>query len=293
MQFRLRAFALHLLASAAALTLVLGTLYLGWYRWPGWYVSGVSSVVPVLIGVDLTIGPLITFIVARSTKPRRELARDIAIIATAQLAALCYGAVSLWHGRPLYYAFSENQLQLVQSYDISAQERAVARAHHAAIVPHWYSLPSWIWTPLPADPKESEKIVMSTLQGGDDVISMPRYFKSWQQGLPALRKQLRKVADVAYFSSGEKQSLKLRMRALGLDSAQANAIPLTGRGDPLLVVFDPATLKIKAILAPASNPPPRQARQWVVQRYVRTLEARLAKLVPQAHHRAASPAASG
>jgi hypothetical protein len=250
MRFRFQAFGLHLLASAGALTLVLGTLYFGWYRWPGWYVVGVPSVVAALIGVDLTIGPFITFIVARSTKPRPVLARDIAIIATVQLAALIYGTVSLWNGRPLYYAFSENVLQLVQAYDISAHELDVARMQNAELLPHWYSLPRWIWAPLPEDPKEAKGIVGSAITGGDDVIEMPRYFKPWEQGLPALRKQLKKVDEVAYFYGKDKGALKERMRELGLDPNQSNAMPLTGRGKPLLVVFDPAKLKILAIVAP-------------------------------------------
>ncbi len=91
MAFRLRAFGIHLLISAGVLTFVLGALYLGWYRWPGWYVAGVSGVVGTLVCVDLTIGPLFTLIVAQSTKPRRELARDITIIAAVQVAALIYG----------------------------------------------------------------------------------------------------------------------------------------------------------------------------------------------------------
>jgi len=253
MKFRFRAFGLHLLVSAGVLTLVLGALYIGWYRWPGWYVAGVPSVVAVLIGVDLTLGPLSTFIIARATKPRPELMRDIALIATLQLAALIYGTMSLWKGRPLYYAFSSNVLQLVQAYDISAQELDTAREHHAQILPHWYSLPHWIWAPLPPDPREAEKIVMSAITGGDDVIAMPRYYRRWDQGLPALRKQLKKVDDVAYFSRTEKQTLKERMRALGLDTDQSNAIPLTGRGSPLLVVFDSTTLRIRAILAPSAH----------------------------------------
>ena len=36
----------------------------------------------------------------RWRKPRRELARDISIIAIVQLCALGYGTVSLWNGRP-------------------------------------------------------------------------------------------------------------------------------------------------------------------------------------------------
>lgn len=270
--FRLRAFGLHLLVSASVLTLVLGALYLGWYRWPGWYVAGAPTVAAVLIAVDVTIGPLITLVVARATKPRAELVRDIAIIATVQLCALVYGAGSLWNGRPLYYAFSENQLQLVQAYDISAHELAAARQQHARILPHWYSLPRWIWAPLPADPKERIRIVMATLQGGDDVISMPRYFKPWKQGLAALRAQLKKVDDVAYFSAAEKRALKERMHALGLDSHQANAVPLTGRGKPLLVVFDPATLNMLAMMAPPDSPPSR-GRPWSVQGSLHALAA--------------------
>jgi hypothetical protein len=247
MKFRLKAFGLHLLASSAALTLIFGSLYLGWYRWPGWHLADVSQVVFVMAGVDVVVGPLLTFVIARSSKPRRELARDIAMIVTVQLIALIYGSVSIWHGRPLYYAFSETVLQLVQAYDIDADELALARRQNADFVPHWYSLPRWIWAPLPQDSHEREKIVASAVSGGDDVISMPRYFKRWEQGLPALRMQLKKVDDVGYFSVADKKILKERMRAAGFATDQPNSMPLTGRGYPLLAVFDPTTLKITGI----------------------------------------------
>ena len=39
------------------------------------------------------------------------------------------------------------------------------------------------------------------------------------------------------------------MRAAGLATDQANSMPLTGRGHPLLAVFDPASVKIKAIIS--------------------------------------------
>src|SRR5450759_1978794 len=247
MKFRLKAFGLHLLASAVVLTLVLGTFYLGWYRWPGWYLADVLHVVTVLAGVDLAVGPLLTFVIARSSKLRRDLTRDVAVIVALQLFALIYGTVSLWNGRPLYYAFSENVLQLVQAYDIDAHELALARRQNAELVPHWYSLPRWIWAPLPQEGHERDRIVTSAIVGGDDVISMPRYFKRWEQGLPALRMQLKKVDDLGYFSSADKNALKERMRAAGLATDQLNSMPLTGRGRPLLAVFDPASLKITAL----------------------------------------------
>jgi hypothetical protein len=247
MKFRLKALGLHLLASSVALSSILGTLYLGWYRWPGWHLADVTHVVIVMAGVDIVIGPLLTFVIARSTKPRRELTRDIAMIVAVQLCALIYGTVSLWHGRPLYYAFSENVLQLVQAYDIDADEVALARERRAELAPHWYSLPRWIWAPLPQDQQERQKIMTAAIVGGDDVISMPRYFKPWEQGLPALRTQLKKVDNVGYFSAADKKLLKEHMRAAGLSADQLNSIPLTGRGYPLLAVFDPTSLKITAI----------------------------------------------
>jgi hypothetical protein len=265
MKFRLKVFGLHLLASASVLALVLGAFYLGWYHWPGWYVAGVSSVVLVLIAVDLTVGPLMTFLVAQSTKPRSVLMRDIAIIAAVQLCALIYGTVSLWSGRPLYYAFSTSMLQLVQGYDFNAQELAAARQQHVELQPHWYSLPRWIWVPLPQDPQEAQKIVVAVTTGaGDDVTSMPQYFKPWQQGLSELRSQLKRVDDVPYFSKADKTALKHRMGAQGLDPTQLNAMALMGRGRPLLVVFDPAKLEIVAMIAPPETHRPQFYRSFIL-----------------------------
>lgn len=247
MRFRLKALGLHLLASTCALSLILGTLYFGWYRWPGWYLADVVHVVVVMAGVDVVVGPLLTFVIARSSKPRRELVRDISMIVAVQLFALIYGTTSLWSGRPLYYAYSETVLQMVQAYDIDAQESVVDRRQDPEFAPHWNSLPRWIWAPLPKDTQTREKIVGSAIAGGDDVISMPRYFKRWEQGLPTLRAQLKKVDDVAYFTGTEKKKLKELMHTAGFATDQLNSIPLIGRGPPLLVVFDPTQVTLTAI----------------------------------------------
>jgi hypothetical protein len=248
MRFRLKALGLHLLASATALTIILGTLYVGWYRWPGWYLADAINVVIVMIGVDVVLGPLCTFIIASNGKPRRELIRDIAIIVAIQIAALIYGSSLLWSGRPLYYAFSETVLQLVQAYDIDAHESELGRRQNPELAPHWYSLPRWMWAPLPQDPELRKKIVTGAVEGEDDVISMPIYFQPWEKGLPSLREQLKQVDNVAYFSRPEKEKLKQRMKERGFSPDESNAIPFTGRGHPLLAVFDLKSLKIKAIL---------------------------------------------
>lgn len=249
MQLRLKAFGLHLLGSTTALSLVLGLLYLGWYHWPGWYLSDVAKVIGIIAVVDLALGPLLTFIIASPTKPRRELARDVAVIVAVQLIALGYGSVQLWNGRPLYYAFSENVLQVVQAYDLEPTELALAEQAKAPLRPHWYSLPRWIWAPLPKDSDAAGKIVEGAIQGGYDVIGMPLHYRPWAEGIPALRGQLKKLSDSMFFSKAQKDLLVQRLTAAGLAPDLPDTIPMTGRAHPLLAVFDPKTMELRGIFS--------------------------------------------
>jgi len=246
MRFRLKAFSLHLLASVCALILVLGGLWLGWYRWPGWYLADALHIVGLLILVDLALGPTLTLIVANPAKPRRELSRDIALIVAVQLAALIYGGATLWGGRPLYYTFSFDRLEIVQASDIKPEELALARQRNPSFAPHWYSLPRWIWAPLP-DGEEGARIGTGVLLGGTDVIDMPRFFKPWEQGLPRLRDELVRLDDMKYLSKPQKQTLRARMSERGLPVNERNTMIMWGGSRRLLAVFDTATLHILAI----------------------------------------------
>ncbi len=250
MKFRLKAFGLHIVGSACILALVLGALYLGWYRWPGWYLTGALRIAAMMAAFDVVLGPLLTFVIANPNKPRRELARDIGIIVCVQIIALGYGATTLWNGRVLYYAFSTKWLEIVQASDLSAAEIERAVTENPAFAPHWYSTPRWVYAPLPEDESTRQKIIAGTLTGSDDVIQMPRYFKPWAAGLPELRKQLRVVGTLTEFSLRQKQVLKERMRDLDVPEDAPVTVPMMGKGQPLLAVLDPATLRIRKLLKP-------------------------------------------
>jgi hypothetical protein len=248
MKFRFKAFGLHVTASTCLFLLALGTLYFGWYRWPGWYLTGAMTIVVMMAGIDIVLGPLLTLIVANPAKPRRVLARDIAIIAAVQLAAMGYGLTTLWHGRPLYYTFSTRFLEMVQASDLSPEQIALGEKLNPDFAPHWYSLPRWVYAPFPKDPKIVEQIVQSTIGGGDDVIQMPRYFRPWEEGVAELRKELRPVAKMTELSVHDKEMAGQRMRELGVTADQPVTLPMMGRAKPLVGVVDPAAGKVRAIL---------------------------------------------
>jgi hypothetical protein len=250
MRFRFKAFAWHLCGSAAALTLTLGVLYLGWYHWPGWYLASMPKVLAVMVGVDVVLGPLLTSVIADPAKARRVLARDIAAIVLMQLVAFTYGVTVLWNGRPLYYAFSVNCLSIVQAQDFEHDSLVAARAQNPALAPHWYSLPRWVWAPLPNDSTESDRIIQSAVQGGYDVTARPSHYRPWAGGIAELRAQLKRVGDIKFFSADEKKRLKERMTAAGLAPDRADAIAFTGRGRPLLAVFDPSNMRLLAYIEP-------------------------------------------
>jgi hypothetical protein len=231
LKFRLKAFGFHLCASATVLTLVIGGLYLGWYRWPGWYLSGVSLVALILMSVDVSLGPLLTLLIASPTKPRRELARDIAVIATVQLAALVYGATTLWQGRPLYYVYAVNRLEMIQAAGIDSSEVALMRKQIPELAPTWHSLPRWVSAPY---------------------VPTPHEFTGWKRGIPELRKHLKKVDDQLVFGQPHRALFKRKMEQLGLDANQSNTIWLHGRGGGLLAVFDRNTMRVEAVLSPDS-----------------------------------------
>lgn len=250
MKFRLKAFGLHLLGSACVLALVLGALYLGWYRWPGWYLTGGFKIAAMMTGFDVILGPLLTLVIANPAKPRRELARDIGIIIGVQLLAAGYGASTLWQGRVLYYTFSQKYLEMVQASDLSEEQIALGRQLNPALAPYWYSRPRWIYAPLPHDPKVQEEIIGSSISGNDDVIQMPRYFQSWQSGFAELRKTLAAPEQLSQFSRQQKQTLKMRMAQLGLAADQPNAVAMMGKEHWLLAVFDPKAMTLQALIRP-------------------------------------------
>jgi hypothetical protein len=253
MRFRLKAFALHLLASAFILGSILAGLYAGWYHWPGWFLTSVLHVTGILLLVDVVVGPTVTLIIANPRKPRRELARDISLIAIVQLVALAYGTSTLWRGRPLYYTYSGDRLETVTASDLGAKEIALAQSTNPTFAPHWNSLPRWVWAPLPDDPKTAEEIVNSSIFGGPghDVIDMPRYFKPWNSGLPELRRNLEVITSIKQLSKAQQRSVSARMRSRGLSPTERNALVFWGvNSEKLVAVFDPATLTIRAFLKP-------------------------------------------
>src|SRR5262245_30915782 len=96
---RWKAAGIHLLLSAAIAAAVVIFMLTVWYYWPLFEAAGGSRLILILVGVDVTLGPLITLIVFKSGK--KSLKFDLTVIALFQVAALIYGIYTFYLARPV------------------------------------------------------------------------------------------------------------------------------------------------------------------------------------------------
>lgn len=241
MSFRLRFFALHLLASAALLSALLLTLYLGWYQWPGWYLQGAELVVGLLVLVDLGVGPVATLVVASPSKPRSRLRFDMSLIILVQLAAMAYGAHTLWTGRPLYYVFSVSQVDLVSVLDIKPGDAELATSRQVALAPTWNSRVRWVWARVPEDRQELGQLLIERLVMGEDVIYMPQYFHPLAAAASTLKDALMPLDTLRGAPGLEDADYVRRLAGLGQPKESVGLLSIKGNTREGAMLFDRAT----------------------------------------------------
>lgn len=160
--FRLFASGAHLAASAAVATALFGLVYCVWYPAPLFDLSAGKNLFLLVVAVDVVLGPLLTLVVAAPSKSRRELTRDIGVIALVQLSALAYGVHVVAQARPAFIVYNTGQFNVVNANEIEPEELAKARAPFDRIP---LLGPRLVGAPLPADEQERAETMFSRLRG--------------------------------------------------------------------------------------------------------------------------------
>lgn len=118
---RIVAFLVHLSVSVVFITAVLAVIYWVWFPHALAVASGGLEGLLIIVGVDVTLGPLLTLIVYDTTTKRwHVLRRDLAIIASLQLASLAAGVGVVYHARPLAVVHLYNAFHVLRQQDFDA-----------------------------------------------------------------------------------------------------------------------------------------------------------------------------
>jgi hypothetical protein len=98
---KLKAAGVHLTMSLIVFVYLTYQIYYNWYPQPYFAIDGGWQGMRLIAGVDLVLGPLITFLIFDLRKKRREILFDLATILVIQFAALAYGVHTTYTQRPV------------------------------------------------------------------------------------------------------------------------------------------------------------------------------------------------
>lgn len=238
MRDRLRAFAWHLAISAVLAGLSLLLVFLVWYPAPLQKAIGVTEIFLLVLGVDVTIGPLLTLLVYRKGKP--SLRFDLATIAFLQGAALSYGLWTVAAGRPVWLAFSVDQFVVVQAYLVDERNRSAASP---AFRDDSWTGPRWVAARRAETADEKREILLESLFAGVDIAQRPERYVPLEDQQAELRLKARPVSGLAKANSVDKVS-EILARYPSADVY----LPMAAKIQDMTVLLDGASGKILGIV---------------------------------------------
>lgn len=108
---------MHTLLSIIVVILTAFIVLKVWFPYPHFWINGGLEGVSIVLPVDFVLGPILTLVVSSSKKPKKELFRDLSLIALLQLFALVYGLNKLYSQRPLVEVLTFHGTLASPTYD--------------------------------------------------------------------------------------------------------------------------------------------------------------------------------
>lgn len=135
MSFRLRYFLKHLTASVIIGGVSAALVYYVWY--PGVLAKavGVSHIFLMMLAIDVTLGPLLTLILAKEGK--KGLWFDLVMVIVMQLSALVYGLVHIAEGRPVWKVLNVYRVELNYADETDYNNTSSGFSHDSWVGPKW------------------------------------------------------------------------------------------------------------------------------------------------------------
>jgi hypothetical protein len=230
---RWRASGIHLLLSAAIAAAVLAFMLSVWYPGPLFEAAGGSRLIFILVGVDVTLGPLITLIIFKAGKPGLKL--DLAVIATIQLAALLYGMHTVYLARPVYLVFTKDRFDLVSAKDLDPEDLGRAARPEFDHLP--LGRPRYIAAVSPSDPEARQKLLVESLQG-KDLQMHPEYYVPYEREVPTA---LARAQPVDLLLKRDAEGVQRGLKSAGRPAEAVKFLPLRGKDTDGAVLLDAKT----------------------------------------------------
>jgi hypothetical protein len=234
---KLKAAAVHLSISIAIGLLVLVLVFYGWYRDQLAAVEGVGSILFIMLGIDIVLGPLMTLLVYAPQKKNLKL--DLGLIGLVQLCFLVFGLYTVELGRPAFVVFDQNRFETVAYADLSETARQQLKDNTDPLAARSWFGPVWIATVLPDDPALRDKLISEAFQGGAELSLQPKYYRALSSVVPALLAEAKPLAHLKTIKGNDSALIDKSLAALKRsDSTTVKFLPLKGKKLDGVVLID-------------------------------------------------------
>lgn len=231
---RFKAAGIHLSASACVAMLFAMLVFLVWYPGSLALASGVRDIFLLLLLVDIVLGPVVTLLIFNPAK--KELKRDLAVVAVMQFAALFYGLHTVYVARPVYVVFSVDRFDLVNANDFTEQKLEMAKDSRYARLPKLG--PDLIAAKQPDDAEERKALLFASLSGGDDLQHMLQYYVSYTELKTDVISKLRPLEELKNFNKNDVHKIEALLDKYKQSNTDVGYFPLRGRAKDLVVIVN-------------------------------------------------------
>jgi len=233
---RYKAALIHLGISAAIGLAMLAFMLAVWYPGPFCEAVGGGGLVLILLGVDITIGPLITLVVF--DKAKKSLKFDLSVVALLQLCAFLYGVSVIFAARPAYVAFVIDRFELVRAVEIDPEDLKTAKLERFRTLP--LLGPQVIGVQRPTGIEERTRAMDLALQG-KDIHLRPEYYVPYDTQKPQVKQKLQPMKRMKDLNPAAVADIDRHIKDTGRTEEQLGFLPLRARDKDLSAVVDRAT----------------------------------------------------
>jgi hypothetical protein len=231
---RIRAALVYLAASAIVATVVFTAVFFLWYPGPFFAAAGGLDLLKVMVGVDVTLGPLVVLVIYKPGK--WGLKFDLVTLAILQLCALMYGVYVLFEARPAYIAFVKDRFEIARANGFPEGE--LAKGGPYASLP--LTGPRWVGVKLPTDQDEAFKLLVSGM-GGVDAQYYPKYYVSFESVKKDVATHAQPIDLLRKRNPGDGERIDEAVAKSGKPEASIGFVPIRAGKSDLSAIVDRAT----------------------------------------------------
>lgn len=224
---------MHLSISVSIAVIACALLFGVWYPGEYFHAAGADELVLLLVGIDLTIGPLLTLIVFRTGKP--GLRFDLTVIALLQTIALIYGLSVVLESRPIFLVAAVDRFVLVSANEVNDDD--LKKAYEPQFANRSWTGPQLVAAILPTDLKERNALVFESVSGRD-IQFQPKFYRPFEAASGDLVKNAKPLDQLFVKKPDAKKSVGDYLASVGRDASTVGWLPMQARKFDLVMLVD-------------------------------------------------------